>query len=417
MNNIKCFDHIEIDLKENDNFFRSCVILGDNGVGKTTILRGIAMVLAGIASASGLLDDLEGDWIKKDTEEGYIYLELVSDNNKYQYSIKTNFVKDKDGTDKISKQIIKPKNFPWDELFVCGYGVIRGITGDTLYSKYSVTDAVYTLYAYESGYLQSPELSIRRIKEEDDSKSREILNWIADILMLNKGAIQLSKGGLFVSGPWGESMPLGSLADGYHAMITLTTDLVGWALLHNKITFEKELSGIVMIDEIEQHLHPKWQRKIVTKLKKVFPKIQFIMTTHSPLIAGNAGKLFGDVYESILFFLSRNEQDVRASKIKENLGELGCDQILSSEAFGHIFNTNGELEKVLREASLLAAKDNRTPKEDARYNEFKKQLKTLMFPEGKTPIERVVVREYYEELAKKVEDFNKTLNIESKKND
>jgi len=421
MNNIKCFNHIAIDLIATDSSFRGCVILGDNGVGKTTILQGIAMSLAGRASASGLLDELEYGWIKKGTTRGSIRLELKSDNNKSSYSITTKFGKENGEADIVTEQETKPHDFPWNELFICGYGVSRGVIGDTQYSKYSVTDAVYTLFAYETGYLQNPELSIRRIKDAYDSKSgdllNKILNRIATILMLNEGAIQLSKGGLSVSGSWGEHMPLGSLADGHQAMITLITDLLGWALLHHEIIFEKELSGIVIIDEIEQHLHPKWQRKIVTLLKKVFPNIQFIMTTNSPLIAGNAGELFGDVYKSKLFFLSRHEQDVQISEIKENLGELDCDQILSSEAFGHIYNINPKIENVLREASLLAANDNRTSEEDTNYQEIKKKLKTLMFPEGKTLIERVVEREYYEELAKQIEEFNKFLNIKSEKSD
>ncbi|MBK8563034.1 MAG: AAA family ATPase [Saprospiraceae bacterium] len=49
----------------------------------------------------------------------------------------------------------------------------------------------------------------------------------------------------------------------------------------------KEGGGIVIIDEIDLHLHPRWQRKIVRKLTEVFPKLQFIITTHSPLILGS----------------------------------------------------------------------------------------------------------------------------------
>ncbi|MCP4702749.1 MAG: AAA family ATPase, partial [Gammaproteobacteria bacterium] len=46
----------------------------------------------------------------------------------------------------------------------------------------------------------------------------------------------------------------------------------------------RETPGIVLIDEIDLHLHPAWQRNIVTSLKETFPKIQFIATTHSPFI-------------------------------------------------------------------------------------------------------------------------------------
>ena len=48
----------------------------------------------------------------------------------------------------------------------------------------------------------------------------------------------------------------------------------------------KETPGLVLIDEIDLHLHPKWQRQIVPALKKIFPKIQFFATTHSPQVIG-----------------------------------------------------------------------------------------------------------------------------------
>ena len=47
-------------------------------------------------------------------------------------------------------------------------------------------------------------------------------------------------------------------------------------------------SGLVLIDEIDLHLHPKWQRQIVGGLKEVFPNIQFFATTHSPQVIGEA---------------------------------------------------------------------------------------------------------------------------------
>ena len=58
-------------------------------------------------------------------------------------------------------------------------------------------------------------------------------------------------------------------------------------LLDNVI---KETDGIVMIDEIDMHLHPSWQRKIVDSLTTTFPKVQFIFTTHSPTVLTNVPK-------------------------------------------------------------------------------------------------------------------------------
>jgi hypothetical protein len=65
---------------------------------------------------------------------------------------------------------------------------------------------------------------------------------------------------------------------------------------------------------------------------------------------------------------------------------------------------------LLKKASILAAKDQRNSEENLKYNQFKKKLKELMFPEGRTLIERVAEREYYEDLKKNIEDFDKILN-------
>ena len=415
LKNIRCFEDATLNLEDKNSLCRGCVILGDNGLGKTTILRSVAMSLSGEGSASGLLDEIEGGMINDNVDTGYVCLTLKSDDGNNTFSIKTNFVKESTGTDIVSSQEIIPKGekFPWEEVFLCGYGASRGIRGEAQYPKYTVTDAIYTLFTLDSGFLHGPELSIRRIKDTLGSVKilHRVLNWIAKILMLPEGSVKLEAGGLFISDYWKNSRPVDAVADGHQATLTMICDLLGWALLYNKETFKGELSGIVIIDEIEQHLHPKWQRKIVGLLQEIFPKIQFIMTTHSPLIAGNAGKLFNDGNGLKLFYAGRKNEKSEISEIEENLGELGCDQILSSEAFGNIpnLNINEKVEEVLIEASILAAKDQRTPEENAKYEKFKNKLKELMFPKGSTLIERETERRYYKEMERKIEEFNKIL--------
>jgi predicted ATPase len=81
----------------------------------------------------------------------------------------------------------------------------------------------------------------------------------------------------------GTSLTLTQLSDGERAVLLLLADLARAAastapgkLLH--------INGVVLIDEVDAHLHPKWQRDILPALRKVFPNIQFIVTTHSPLV-------------------------------------------------------------------------------------------------------------------------------------
>lgn len=79
--------------------------------------------------------------------------------------------------------------------------------------------------------------------------------------------------------------PASWLSDGYQAVLCWVSELLGHALLEmGEYADPSELRGIVLLDEIDLHLHPTWQRKIVPLLRSIFPKLQFIVTTHSPLV-------------------------------------------------------------------------------------------------------------------------------------
>ena len=85
----------------------------------------------------------------------------------------------------------------------------------------------------------------------------------------------------------GHAMPFEHLSDGQRTMLGLFCDLARRAALLNPHLggdASAETSGVVLIDELDLHLHPKWQRQIIESLRSVFPKIQFICTTHSPFL-------------------------------------------------------------------------------------------------------------------------------------
>ena len=85
----------------------------------------------------------------------------------------------------------------------------------------------------------------------------------------------------------GRSIPFKQLSDGQRTIFAMIGDLVRRAVLLNPQLGEKvleETPGVVLIDELDLHLHPKWQRRIIEDLRRTFPKIQFICTTHSPFL-------------------------------------------------------------------------------------------------------------------------------------
>lgn len=85
----------------------------------------------------------------------------------------------------------------------------------------------------------------------------------------------------------GRRLPIRMLSDGFQTMIGLIADLAWRCATLNPFLGEgvtQETEGVVLIDEIDLHLHPNWQRRVVDDLRRCFPKVQFFLTTHSPFI-------------------------------------------------------------------------------------------------------------------------------------
>ena len=87
-----------------------------------------------------------------------------------------------------------------------------------------------------------------------------------------------------------KKIPVDMLSDGLRVTLMMVADIAYKMAVLNPQLFSDVLEktpGIVMIDEIDMHLHPSWQRRIVTDLCSIFPEVQFIMTTHAPGILAN----------------------------------------------------------------------------------------------------------------------------------
>lgn len=83
----------------------------------------------------------------------------------------------------------------------------------------------------------------------------------------------------------GQYLDLTQISDGERSLLAMMIDLCRRLVLANpELDDPLQGTGVVLIDEIELHLHPQWQREIVEKLRRTFPRIQFILTTHSPFV-------------------------------------------------------------------------------------------------------------------------------------
>jgi hypothetical protein len=173
----------------------------------------------------------------------------------------------------------------------------------------------------------------------------------------------------------GTVVPTIALSDGYRSILALAGDLV-WRLTLAFPDSENPLKeeGVVLIDELDIHLHPLWQRWIAEWLRNQFPNLQFIVATHSPLIAAGAGE---DAL-TLKFSIEEGKSVVRSVS---DIAAMNVDRILQSEAFGLGSPYSPETQrKIERYDSLVRKGGKRAPQEE-------KELKQLsLFMEEARPI-------------------------------
>jgi predicted ATP-binding protein involved in virulence len=365
--NIRCFSKLIIEFEQNVS---SIVVAGDNGDGKSALLRSIAMGLCDESSANALLRDLQGDLVKKGKEKegGRIEIGLKSSRGE-EFEIITN-VDSLEEFERIRQELyvyngrkrteLSQNKFPWEKIFVAAYGAGLRTQGSDDINYYVPVDAVYPLFIYDVE-LQNPELVIRRLIDRAPRRRaqtlEELTGLLKDLLELKSSdKIHLTSKGIEIQGRWG-TIELGALGDGYRATLTWVLDLISWWLLYKERGSFQDITGIVLVDELEKHLHPRWQIDILSLLRKAFPKIQFIVTTHSPLIISGSsgvpvhtlnrgehktysveGWLAEDVYREIMGLVStrpareRNEiaelQTLHLNKLKQKLSPSESRRLL-----------------------------------------------------------------------------------------
>jgi hypothetical protein len=406
LKNIRQFRHLDLSFVADSGVpLKWSLFLGDNATGKTTLLRSIALGLCDESSAAGLVRELTGSFVRKGSkQDGIIRIELIDSRGK-PWTIQTTLHPLPSTGDNVRQEIfrctidsLKPRRFkgkmirpqkisvgrfPWKTLFVVGYGAARNPDGAEDYEQYRNVDAVYTLFRYDQA-LQGPELGWRRLLDlarrgargsrpeaaarREDARIRKLLR---RVLVLGKGEeIELAHNGIQVKG-LGYTTPLTSHADGYKATTALVLDLIAWRMLSNRGLLPETMTGIVLIDEIEQHLHPKWQRYIIGRLHQQFPKVQFIATTHSPLCTAGTADLTEEQCQLVALSRSRNTVEPECLPLPRG---LRADQILTSNAFDLDDTRNPEIGEKVAEFRELFGKSRLTPTEKRRFNLLRRYI-------------------------------------------
>ena len=403
LENIRCFEKATLKFKNR----KWVTLLSQNGCGKSTVLQSLGLLLAGPEGAQKLAPR-PVSWLRDEDQRGKLSIKIhQSDNDPGQFGSEkvtrsfgyTFFLTGSKQLTVGNRVFTEPgvhespeKRLTWlrqnaftskgKGWFAVGYGAFRRLTRKSEIIVPSLEpQARYTNFFTqfdEDQALSSVEqwmvyLDYRIAKNDDDAEAKRLkeLGIAAINSLLPEGVVfdGVNAEGRIFFNVGGSKVPTLALSDGYRSVLALSGDLV-WRLIQAFPDSSDPLKeeGVVLIDELDIHLHPIWQRDIAHWLRQQFPNLQFIVATHSPLIAAGAGP------EALTLKLSFSNGKALVEEVPD-ISAMNVDRLLQHPAFGLISSYSPQTqEKINRYDVLLTRRNELTGKEQ---NEFK-QLSLFM---------------------------------------
>jgi uncharacterized protein (TIGR02646 family) len=336
------------------------VLLGENSTGKSTILQAVAVALVGkpiveqyrLRPEKILHRTTEGR-----AEKGYIKIWL-SDQPKTK-PVQVRF--SEAGLKYINRRLVR-------DLYVRGFGATRLLPKnedrqpptdvppqmdvENLFDPFDpLFDAEKWLPGLEPSRFDAVALAYKDILGLEDLAVKDNTG------QSSQKVFEQSSEQILISDPFGVKVGLDELSDGYQSVLALATDII--AGVPEKLTDFRNASGIILIDEIGANLHPRWRMRFVKDLRRTFPRMQFLVTTHEPLCL--RGLEEGEVavmqrQEKEVFILDKDHGIDLPSPNRMRVGQL-----LTSRYFGLYSTVDPEIEDDYQKyCDLLIQRTNKT---------------------------------------------------------
>lgn len=332
--NFRCYEVTKLDLHPHIN-----IMVGVNGTGKTSVLEAIRIFLGGI-------------YCEIDKVENKITMPAITEDDVRLHNLESQFDTKIGGTMDLDAHLAQSQTATWDRWLEKKGGktkfskpkevkalssriqeIIRNSENETIpliayystdrYKKEKKNTGLEADGSRLRGYYNALDamsnswffLNIIRTEtyaEIQEGKPSLILKLVYDVIrqcVPNCKELQhnIKQDRLIIKLDNGEQMPYNALSDGVRSVLSLAMELALRCYLLNPYLGENaaELTpGVVLIDEIDLHLHPEWQLHIVNDLAKVFKQIQFVMSTHAPLVISSVkeGKIFSIADQQVYDF-------------------------------------------------------------------------------------------------------------------
>lgn len=282
--NIKCFEDVKINFDSSG----TTLMLGTNARGKSLILQLLALGLNEVGRVP-----FPYNWKKvvktgKDTGEFEIAVKIVFRHDEPMMNVNLKFqIDDNDTIARISG------NDDWnafrDQILILGYGASRNVKLEEP-PPYKEMETVATLFG-ENSFLKHIKVSENfKYVSEKFNTIRPLINAVLDKAdSRNKVLLEsYNTSSFYFSTPSNPDklIPIEALSEGFKSTFVWLFDMIIRAVeMNGDIDDVSEITGVILLDEVDLHLHPAWQRRILPSLEETFPNIQFIATTHSPFVA------------------------------------------------------------------------------------------------------------------------------------
>lgn len=320
--NFKDISSLSLSIHQNLDATPCMMLLGENATGKSSVLQAIKLALSSPEERTSLRL-APANFISEQRSSEIV---ITLDNDK-KYHLSTN-----------QKGEIKADS-PSDFL-VLGYGARR----------YFSTHPSFTRKKYLNATLFNPLAMLRDPRDWLGAQESHIFNAIAralrSILALrdDESIVQTRQRELLIK-THDKSVPIEHLSDGYKSLFIMSIDIMRELLSHWDNLEKAE--AIVLIDEVETHLHPRWKMRVMASLREAMPKVQFICSTHDPLC------LRGMKNGEIRLLQRDSNHEIRVHSELPDITTLRIEQILSSDYFGLSSTEDPEQDYIIRRLAEL----------------------------------------------------------------